>query len=291
MKKTILIVSAIIIALLVTSCGHNIASQSKGIGIRVSWTGDSNFPELQAGYYDNNTGVIRGNATYTSSTATGGGLLTGQGGTSQTFQLSTGIQVNEGNLVKILSDPNTDENTKIALVKALTVLNPPKNDGADNKVSAAQSKVLSNSVTQNEKEQEIEPNEEQGETIEPVIIGKLMHEDLTVEKNKKLTISTTTISKAGFTNAVKILTNNDEENKFYIFGEDFVFDLEKYEEFKTISLDEDGSLSFGIGKLLDVKAGDIVGVDVYKNKIVVQSTAIENDSSTAPKAIPAAEQK
>ena len=283
-QKITLCLLLVVGAFVLTGCGHNIASQSKGIGIRVSWTGDSNFPELQAGYYDNNTGVIRGNATYTSSTATGGGLLSGQGGTSQTFQLSTGIQVNEGNLVKILTDPNTDAETKIALVKALTLLNPPKNDGADNKTSAAQSKVLSNGVKQTESEEEQSDEGEQVKPSEPIIVGKLMHEDLTVEKNKKLTIPATVFSKAGLTGTVKVITDSNKENEFYIVGEDFVGN---FEEFKSFELAEDGSLQFGIGKLFEnIKVGDTVSVDVYKSKIIVYNT-----QDTAPKAVPAAEQK
>ena len=77
MRKTILIVVAIVIALMISSCGHNMVTQSKGIGIDVSWTGENYVPNIKLGYWDETSAAVRGNANVSASTASGGGLMVG----------------------------------------------------------------------------------------------------------------------------------------------------------------------------------------------------------------------
>ena len=174
MKKTILIVAAIIIALLITSCGHNFATQSKGIGIDVSWTGESYIPNVRMGYWDDTTAVVRGNTTVSASTATGGGILAGQGGTSQTLQIATGTQINQGYIKDILTDPNLDTEAKVAFIKALTKLEKPSTDGAHNKVAAAESNVIKGIIDEEViKAQEEEKQAKEAEEAIDELVQKL----------------------------------------------------------------------------------------------------------------------
>lgn len=211
MKKTILIIAAILITLLITSCGHNIASQSKGIGIDLSWNGSNYVPNVRLGYWDDTTAVVRGNTSVSASTATGGGMLAGQGGTSQTLQIATGTQVNEGYIKDILVDPNLTTEAKIAFIKALTKLDHPQTDGAVNKTTVAESSVVKESFNQEtiDKEQEEKLAREAEEAIDE-LVTKLE----AMERQKQTTISETKeavnkVSNNGVANTLKIETKID----------------------------------------------------------------------------------
>ena len=141
-KLTVIMAIAIVTVFMVTGCGHNIASQSKGIGIDVSWNGSNYVPNVRLGYWDDTTAVVRGNAAVSASTATGGGALAGEGGTSQTIEIATGTQVNEGYIKDILTDPNLDTDAKIAFIKAIAKLEHPSTNSAHNKVSSAESNII-----------------------------------------------------------------------------------------------------------------------------------------------------
>ena len=95
--KIIEFCSVLIMTLILFGCGHSVQSNSKGIGVDLSWTGESYIPNLRLGYWDASTAVIRGNTSYTSTTATGGSLFNA-GGTQTTTQLYAGPQLNEGYL-------------------------------------------------------------------------------------------------------------------------------------------------------------------------------------------------
>lgn len=139
MKNTILVIMAVILAIIITGCGHNMVTQSKGIGIDVSWTGENYVPNIKLGYWDETSAAVRGNANVSASTASGGGLMVGEGGTSQTFQIATGTQINEGYIKDILIDPNIDTEAKVAFIKALTKLECPATNGSVNKTTTAES--------------------------------------------------------------------------------------------------------------------------------------------------------
>lgn len=183
-----LIVTAIIIALIVTSCGHNIASQSKGIGIDVSWNGSNYVPNVRLGYWDDTTAVVRGNAAVSASTATGGGALAGEGGTSQTIQISTGTQINEGYVKDVLTDPNLSTEAKIAFIKALTKLEHPSTDGAHNKVSAAESNIIKEVI--DEEVAKAEEEEKQAKEAEQAI-DELVQKLEAMERAKSQAVSET----------------------------------------------------------------------------------------------------
>lgn len=50
--------------MITTGCGHNVATNAKGVGLRMAWTPDSLMPELNLGYFETGTGVIKENATF-----------------------------------------------------------------------------------------------------------------------------------------------------------------------------------------------------------------------------------
>ena len=212
MKKTILIVVAIVIALMITSCGHNMVTQSKGIGIDVSWTGENYVPNIKLGYWDETSAAVRGNANVSASTASGGGLLVGEGGTSQTFQIATGTQINEGYIKDILIDPNIDTEAKVAFIKALTKLECPATNGSVNKTTTAES-IIQGSEGLTEEELEEKQNKEAEEAIDE-LVAKLE----AMEKAKAQQVSETkeVVTKAsgnGTASAVTVKTKPDTAPK------------------------------------------------------------------------------
>lgn len=87
------------IAALLTGCGHNVATNAKGVGIRMAWTPDSLMPELNLGYFETGTGVIKENASFEYESAGIAGLngesaVTGaEGNTTTRMKLKTAEQV------------------------------------------------------------------------------------------------------------------------------------------------------------------------------------------------------
>lgn len=62
MKK--LIIAAVIAVVGLTGCGHNMAVASKGVGLRLAWTPETIMPELNLGYFEVGSALIRENATF-----------------------------------------------------------------------------------------------------------------------------------------------------------------------------------------------------------------------------------
>lgn len=62
--KKLIIVAAVIAAVGLTGCGHNMAVASKGIGVRLAWLPDSIMPELNLGYFEVGSALVRENATF-----------------------------------------------------------------------------------------------------------------------------------------------------------------------------------------------------------------------------------
>jgi len=61
MQKTTLIFAAAAAVLLPASCGHNITTYSKGVGVELSWRAESIMPSLRAGSYESLDAVHREN--------------------------------------------------------------------------------------------------------------------------------------------------------------------------------------------------------------------------------------
>lgn len=187
-QKIMLCLLLVIGAFLLTGCGHNIASQSKGIGIDVSWNGSNYVPNVRLGYWDDTTAVVRGNAAVSASTATGGGALAGEGGTSQTIEIATGTQVNEGYIKDILTDPNLDTDAKIAFIKAIAKLEHPSTNGAHNKVSAAESNIIKAPI--DEEAAKAEEEQKQAKEAEEAI-DELVQKLEAMERAKSQAVSET----------------------------------------------------------------------------------------------------
>lgn len=208
MNKTILVIMAVILAIIITGCGHNMVTQSKGIGIDVSWTGENYVPNIKLGYWDETSAAVRGNANVSASTASGGGLMVGEGGTSQTFQIATGTQINEGYIKDILIDPNIDTEAKVAFIKALTKLECPATNGSVNKTTTAES-IIQGSEGLTEEELEEKQAKEAEEAIDE-LVAKLE----AMEKAKAQQVSETkeVVTKAsgnGTASAVTVKTKPD----------------------------------------------------------------------------------
>lgn len=123
-KKFLLLIPFI----LLTGCGHSFVTVDKGIGVHLKVPLPNGQPivDLKLGYIDSTTTVIRGNTSVEASTATGGNGLSLGAGTSQTVLVTSGPQVNEGYVAQILTNPNTDQETKQALTQYLIKAQPPK---------------------------------------------------------------------------------------------------------------------------------------------------------------------
>lgn len=63
MKKAI-IGAALITVVGLTGCGHNMAVASKGVGLRLAWTPETIMPELNLGYFEVGSALVRENATF-----------------------------------------------------------------------------------------------------------------------------------------------------------------------------------------------------------------------------------
>ena len=129
--------TCILSILLLTSCGHNVATHSKCWGIDVSWQQDSFVPNLRLGYWDvsyamvkenvelkmkSNAGInaAAGNSNSGSENKTNGSSLTSNaGGTaSNEIEIKTGPQIN-GYVTKVLTNPDLKEET-VEAIKAIT---------------------------------------------------------------------------------------------------------------------------------------------------------------------------
>lgn len=212
MKKTILIVAVIILALIVTSCGHNMVTQSKGIGIDVSWTGENYVPNIKLGYWDETSAAVRGNANVSASTASGGGLMVGEGGTSQTFQIATGTQINEGYIKDILVDPNIDTEAKVAFIKALTKLECPATNGSVNKTTTAES-IIQGSEGLTEEELREKQNKEAEEAIDELVQKLEAMEKAKAQQVNETKEVVTKASGNGTASAVTVKTKPDTAPK------------------------------------------------------------------------------
>lgn len=113
---------------LIAGCGHSIVRTDRGTGLHLRMPnpfqqGDS-IVDLKLGNIDTTMAVIRGNTTFDSNSAKGGSL-TGSGGISERFALSTNPQLNEGYVAEVLTSPNTPSEVKIEVARYLTQQKAP----------------------------------------------------------------------------------------------------------------------------------------------------------------------
>ena len=101
-----------------------------------------------------------------------------------------------------------------------------------------------------------------------------MLEEVPVDKQKRITISWSTMKEAKLTehNELYVLKSKEDEDVFYIVDEDFNYDTNRLEYIKSVFHYGFDALRMGIGSLLNVKYGDIVGIDVYDGQLVIYNT-------------------
>lgn len=121
------------------SCGHNVVTVSKGLGLNLSWDGANYVPNIKLGNWDVITYVPRGNTSMTTTTVTGGNL--GSGGVSQSVTFSSGVQLNQKNIVQICNNPHTSNQVKAELVKVVATAKPPVMIPSTSKTVAAAAAV------------------------------------------------------------------------------------------------------------------------------------------------------
>ena len=140
---TYFIIGSMILMLMfaMSGCGHSFVHIDKGKGavLRIPLPDGGSLVDFKVGMIDSTTAVIRGNTTYDSSASTGGASFTSAGTADRIF-LSTGMQLNEGYLKDVLTDPSVDTATKVELAKVMAQMKPtPPRSTVTKTVSAASS--------------------------------------------------------------------------------------------------------------------------------------------------------
>ena len=74
-----------------------------------------------------------------------------------------------------------------------------------------------------------------------------------------------------------------EDDIIYIVNEFFNWDENRLDLAKIVYNNENTAIRLSIGKLLDVKYGDIVGVDVYDRQLVIYNTGSNVEDLTEDK--------
>lgn len=125
--KIIKTICCILCILFLCSCGHNITHTDRGTGlaVRIPLPDGSSLIDLKVGKIDSTTTVLRGGATYNSSTSTGGSVF-GPMGTTEHIQVSTIPQMNEGYIAEVLTSKDCPAEVKIAVAQYLTKQKAPK---------------------------------------------------------------------------------------------------------------------------------------------------------------------
>lgn len=105
-------------------------------------------------------------------------------------------------------------------------------------------------------------------------LDRIMLEEVPVDKQKRITIAYNTLYEAGLDaeDRLFVLKSKDDDDVFYIVNEFFNWDENRLDLAKIVYNNENTAVRLSIGKLLDVKAGDIVGVDVYDRQLVIYNT-------------------
>lgn len=120
MKRYILYFLPVLCTTLLTGCGHNMyfENETTGLCLRIPIAEGADIG-LMVGSTKSVTATVRGGTSFTTESSNGAGILSGDAGIAKITQFKSNTQINEGNIVKVLTDTNVDENVKLALVKQL----------------------------------------------------------------------------------------------------------------------------------------------------------------------------
>lgn len=96
--------------------------------------------------------------------------------------------------------------------------------------------------------------------------------EVIADREGRITIPADALEEAGLVGVVQILKERDEDNNtIYIVGDQFLdYDREIYELIAERGFDN--SLRISVAKLCGAKAGDVIGIDVYDNQLIVYNT-------------------
>ena len=120
MKRYILYFFLVLCTTLLTGCGHNMyfENETTGLCLRIPIAEGADLG-LMVGSTKSVTATVRGGTSFTSESSNGAGILSGDAGIAKITQFKSNTQINEGNIVKVLTDTNVDESVKLELVKQL----------------------------------------------------------------------------------------------------------------------------------------------------------------------------
>lgn len=118
--KCEVIALSVLSLLLIVGCGHNRFNEYRSTGLTaVIPFGDMGSLGIGIGSTEYTTAMIRGGSSFSTETAAGAGLLSGAAGSSRITTFKSNTQLNEGNLVKALTESNISEEVKVELAKGL----------------------------------------------------------------------------------------------------------------------------------------------------------------------------
>lgn len=110
---------------IVAGCGHTFYFESDTTGLLANIPIGEQSLGVMIGSSKTIQASVRGGSTFETSTTSGAGLFSGAGGVSKLSRMSTNLQVNEGNMVKIMTATNVSDEVKVELAKALTTAKAP----------------------------------------------------------------------------------------------------------------------------------------------------------------------
>ena len=106
---------------LVLGCGHNRVNMHSTFGPAVSFPlGDLGQLTVSIGSSKTTSAMVRGGSSFTTESTEGGGLLSTAAGTTTISTFKSNTQLNEGNLVKVLTSSNVPDKAKIELAETLS---------------------------------------------------------------------------------------------------------------------------------------------------------------------------
>lgn len=151
MRKTF---AATLLALFLVGCGHNILTNYRVKGLDVTFPIFGYPFGFRLGEVTANSNFIRGNATYTSHSNTGTEVTSGASQTTDVIQFSSNIQVNEGNIEKIIESKDVSPEVKskfiedyLAKSSAPTLLPASTNTSSTTTASATDPEIHKNSIS------------------------------------------------------------------------------------------------------------------------------------------------
>ena len=110
-----------VLATLVVGCGHNRVNMHSTFGPAVSFPlGDLGQLTVSIGSSKTTSAMVRGGSSFTTESTEGGGLLSTAAGTTTISTFKSNTQLNEGNLVKVLTSSNVPDKAKIELAEKLS---------------------------------------------------------------------------------------------------------------------------------------------------------------------------